>query len=65
MVGGIAVASAVRAWPFRVFSFPSEVRVPNLPIHHFSKVWYDEAAIKILERNLRFHALAWKYAKRF
>lgn len=25
MVGGIAAAAAVRTWPFRVFSFPSEV----------------------------------------
>lgn len=27
MVGGIATAAAVRAFPFRVFSFPSEVKI--------------------------------------
>lgn len=25
MVGGIAVGAAVRTWPFRVFSFPTEI----------------------------------------
>lgn len=27
LVGGVAIAQAVRSWPFRVFSFPSELRV--------------------------------------
>lgn len=27
MVGGVAVAAAVRTWPFRVYSFPVEVDV--------------------------------------
>src|SRR5271154_4415017 len=26
IVGGVATAAAVRTWPFRVFSFPSEVK---------------------------------------
>jgi hypothetical protein len=30
LVGGIAVAGAVRQWPFRVFSFPSEVVPANI-----------------------------------
>jgi len=25
MIGGVAATAAVRTWPFRVFSFPSEV----------------------------------------
>jgi hypothetical protein len=25
LVGGVATAAAVRSWPFRVFSFPSQV----------------------------------------
>lgn len=31
LVGGVAGAAAVRTWPFRVYSFPSEVVIPNLP----------------------------------
>jgi len=27
MVGGVAVTAAVRTWPFRVFSFPSEIKI--------------------------------------
>jgi hypothetical protein len=27
MVGGLAAAAAVRTWPFRVYSFPSEIKV--------------------------------------
>jgi hypothetical protein len=26
MVGGIAASAAVRTWPFRVYSFPSEIK---------------------------------------
>jgi hypothetical protein len=28
-VGGVAVAAAVRTWPFRVFSFPKEIVIPQ------------------------------------
>lgn len=28
MIGGVAAAAAVRTFPFRVFSFPSEIRIP-------------------------------------
>lgn len=26
IVGGVAVSTAVRTWPFRVYSFPSDVK---------------------------------------
>ena len=29
MIGGIATAAAVRTFPFRVFSFPKEIKVVN------------------------------------
>jgi len=29
MVGGVAAAAAVRTYPFRVFSFPTEIKPPN------------------------------------
>lgn len=35
MVGGVATSAAVRTWPFRVFSFPSNVCVPK---HRFNFV---------------------------
>jgi hypothetical protein len=28
MIGGVAAAAAVRMWPFRVYSFPTEVVAP-------------------------------------
>ena len=33
LVGGVATATAVRTWPFRVFSFPSKIVIPS---HRFS-----------------------------
>jgi hypothetical protein len=27
MIGGIAAGAAVRTWPFRVFSFPTEIQI--------------------------------------
>lgn len=29
MVGGVAASAAVRTWPFRVFSFPSEITLSS------------------------------------
>lgn len=29
LVGGVATAAAVRSWPFRVYSFPSEIGAPQ------------------------------------
>ena len=31
LIGGVAAASAVRAWPFRVFSFPTDITLPPSP----------------------------------
>lgn len=30
MIGGVAATAAVRTWPFRVFSFPSEIARPRV-----------------------------------
>jgi hypothetical protein len=47
MVGGVAAAAAIRTWPFRVYSFPSQ---PIMPPY----VWLDmntwERLEKILDR---------------
>ena len=29
LIGGVAATAAVRTWPFRVFSFPSELAAPS------------------------------------
>jgi len=29
MIGGVAATAAVHTWPFRVFSFPSEIALPK------------------------------------
>lgn len=54
MIGGLAAGAAVRTWPFRVFSFPSEIVKPQLvkitmqqnfkciydPVRHvFNPIW--------------------------
>jgi hypothetical protein len=31
LIGGVAASAAVRTWPFRVYSFPSEIRQPEFP----------------------------------
>jgi hypothetical protein len=34
-IGGVAAASAVRTWPFRVYSFPAEIIAVNpLPFYY-------------------------------
>jgi hypothetical protein len=30
MVGGVAAAAAVRTWPFRVYSFPTDIVFPTV-----------------------------------
>jgi hypothetical protein len=29
LIGGVAASAAMRTFPFRVFSFPSEIEIPN------------------------------------
>jgi hypothetical protein len=29
LIGGVAAAAAVRTWPFRVYSFPTEIAAPE------------------------------------
>lgn len=37
LIGGVAIASAARAWPFRVFSFPNKVVInPIMDINAIS-----------------------------
>jgi hypothetical protein len=68
LVGGVAAGAAVRTWPFRIFSFPSEVKVfaPVDPIigNAFSlekadelmRIYYKPAIV----RQFNTTALLWK-----
>lgn len=31
LIGGVATATAVRTWPFRIFSFPTDIATPLPP----------------------------------
>jgi hypothetical protein len=42
LVGGVAASAAVRVWPFRVYSFPSQIKRPSLCTIHAD---YDGWAI--------------------
>lgn len=33
LVGGVAGAAAARAWPFRVYSFPSKIVIPKFNLN--------------------------------
>lgn len=45
MVAGMAITSAVRQWPFRVYSFPPEVKTVPLTLHE-GYSWWDSYEIK-------------------
>lgn len=63
LFGGVAAAAAVRTFPFRVFSFPSEIVIPPVGEYSFqlealkklSVIYYDKAAIENLKENLIFN----------
>ena len=39
LIGGVAAAAAVRTFPFRVFSFPKEIKLANW---YSSEIFYSE-----------------------
>lgn len=51
-VGGIALNQAVPTWPFRVFSFPTEIVVPKNNLLTLGMVHRE--ALRILKNNLVF-----------
>ena len=46
MVGGVAAAAAVRTWPFRVYSFPSELRF--LSNDELKRIYVERALTSLL-----------------
>jgi len=46
MIGGVATAAAVRTWPFRVYSFPSELRF--LSIDELKRIYVERAMTSLL-----------------
>ena len=58
LIGGVAAGAAVRSWPFRVFSFPTEVskpwaRVVEPHVYGLSPVESAALTIEQVERNLK------------
>lgn len=45
VVGGIATGTAVRTWPFRVYSFPTEFRI--LSLDELRRIYVDRAMAEI------------------
>jgi hypothetical protein len=57
LVGGVATAAAVQTFPFRVFSFPSEVEkvspaLIRLDMRALTVTYYDKDAIEMLKRSM-------------
>ena len=46
MIGGVATAAAVRTWPFRVYSFPSELQF--LSIDELKRIYIERAMASLL-----------------
>jgi len=67
LVGGIAATAAVRIWPFRVYSFPSEIKIAdataigieleNIPLEKFATIWYSKEAVDLLKKRFQFFAM--------
>jgi len=45
LIGGVAATAAVRSFPFRVFSFPKEVKLANV---YSSEIFYFDSATGLL-----------------
>lgn len=39
LVGGVAATAAVRTWPFRIYSFPSQVVTPSVVPNYLWKTY--------------------------
>ena len=46
MIGGVTTAAAVRTWPFRIYSFPSELRF--LSIDELKRIYVERALTSLL-----------------
>lgn len=56
LAGGIAAEAVVRTFPFRVFSFPSEI-VPAYSPLDLAPIYYSKEALQALVKHLRFKAI--------
>jgi hypothetical protein len=60
MVGGVAASAAVRTWPFRVYSFPTDIQiVPEFP------AWMYSAASFINDFQVDRDSEYWKLNNEF
>jgi len=54
MFGGVVVGAAVRTWPFRVYSFPTEISVPAFSLEklqYLTTIYYSKEAIQLLQQG--------------
>ena len=62
LIGGVATSAAVRTWPFRVFSFPTEIIKPEI----IAVNWWEREfivvneALTIEEFERRYIQTTWK-----
>lgn len=54
LVGGVAAAAAVRTFPFRVFSFPTEIVVPPLQVHISEIGVLNAETLKVIDSEMLF-----------
>lgn len=58
MVGGGAASAAVRTWPFRVYSFPTQITIPPRTVPNEIAIWldrllaYQEANLDCINKTL-------------
>ena len=62
LIGGIAASAAVRAWPFRVYSFPSQVITLDYLAEKEKYVRFAHIHIDLQVANLGFFEPARRWA---
>jgi hypothetical protein len=63
LVGGVAASAAVRTFPFRVFSFPTEIKPVtfgdyNDYVNFSNFIYYDKEFIEVLKRESLFENIS-------
>jgi len=51
LIGGVAAIAAERTFPFRVFSFPTEIKIAKATDITFDVIYYDRRALDVLKEG--------------
>ena len=54
LIGGVAAAAAVRTWPFRAYSFPSEVKIAPIAAGGALTIEMIERTLTEMWENYRY-----------